>query len=141
LEEETHLIGMAKKIFLMAGGLAVQKYQMALEKEQEVLSDLADIMIQVFAAESALLRTKKLVEKSGPDKAANAVDMTQVFVREAFDRVEARAKEALAAMESGDSLRTQLSVLKKLTRASAFDTVSAKRRIAARVVQAEKYIV
>lgn len=141
LEEEAHLIGMAKKIFLMVGGIAVQKYQTALEKEQEVLSDLADIMIQVFAAESALLRTKKLIAKIGSDKAANAIDMTQVYVREAFDRVDGYAKEALATMETGDTLRTQLSVLKKLTRAGAFDTVAVKRRIAARVTQGEKYIV
>jgi hypothetical protein len=95
----------------------------------------------VFAAESALLRTKKLIAKAGTDKAANAIDMTQVYVREAFDRVDGHAKEALATMETGDTLRTQLSVLKKLTRAGAFDTVAVKRRIAARVTQGEKYIV
>jgi alkylation response protein AidB-like acyl-CoA dehydrogenase len=141
LEEEAHLIGMAKKIFLMVGGIAVQKYQTALEKEQEVLSHLADVMIQVFAAESALLRTRKLIAKFGAEKAANAIDMTQTFVREAFETVESRAKEALAAMESGDTLRTQLSVLKKLTRQNPVDTVAVKRRIAARVIQGEKYIV
>ncbi|KIL40220.1 acyl-CoA dehydrogenase [Gordoniibacillus kamchatkensis] len=141
LAEEAHLIAMAKNIFLMVGGIAVQKYQLDLEKEQEVLAGLADIMIQVFAAESALLRTRKLLAEAGESKAANAIDMTQVFVRQAFDIVESRAKEALAAMESGDTLRTQLSVLKKLTRQNPVDTVAVKRRIAARVIKGEKYIV
>jgi alkylation response protein AidB-like acyl-CoA dehydrogenase len=141
LEQEVHLTRMAKKIFLLIGGLAVQKYQSALEKEQEVLSSLADIMIQVFAMESALLRTKKLIARAGEEKAKNAVEMTTVFVHEAFARVEDRAKEALSAMEAGDMLRTQLSVLKKLTRSTPADTVGLKRNIAARVIQSEKYIV
>ncbi|MFC0214645.1 acyl-CoA dehydrogenase family protein [Paenibacillus chartarius] len=141
LAEEVHLLAMAKNIFLMVGGIAVQKYQMALEKEQEVLANLADIMIQVFASESALLRTRKLIAKSGEAKAANAIDMTQAFIRESFAIVEARAREALSTMETGDTLRTQLSVLKKLTRMNPFDTVAVKRRIAARVIQGEKYIV
>ncbi|MFD0697062.1 acyl-CoA dehydrogenase family protein [Paenibacillus sp. GCM10027628] len=141
LAEETHLVSMAKKIFLMAGGLAVQKYGMALEKNQEVLSNLADMMIQIFAAESGLLRTWKQIEKAGEEKAKNAIQMTTVFVHEAFDKIEAYAKEALSTMEEGDVLRTQLSILKKLTRRSSVNTVGLKRDIAARVIQGEKYIV
>ncbi|MCZ8518610.1 MULTISPECIES: acyl-CoA dehydrogenase family protein [Paenibacillus] len=139
LEEETHLLAMAKKIFLMAGAGAVQKYQMKLEAEQEILSHLADIMILVFAMESALLRTKKLIGRGGEAKVKNAVDMTTVFVHESFDRIHELAKESLAAMETGDTLRTQLSVLKKLTRKSAVNTIELKRSIAARVIDAEKY--
>lgn len=141
LEEEVHLIAMAKKIFLMAGGIAVQKYGMALEKNQEVLSNLADMMIQIFAAESGLLRTQKLIAKAGEEKAKNAIQATTVFVHEAFDKIEAYAKEALSTMEEGDVLRTQLSILKKLTRRSAVNTVALKRDIAARVIQGERFIV
>ncbi|SDN70267.1 Acyl-CoA dehydrogenase [Paenibacillus sp. yr247] len=141
LEEETHLIDMTKKIFLMVGGLAVQKYQKALDKEQEVLSHLADIMIQVFAMESVLLRTKKIAQKSGEDKAVNAIEMTQVFIREAFEKVESRAKEALMTMDSGDALRTQLSVLKKLSQVNPLDSLALKRSIAARVIQVERYTI
>jgi len=141
LAEEAHLIAAAKKIFLMVGGLAVQKYQNALDKEQEVLGALADIMIQVYVGESVLLRAKKIASNTGEDKAANAFDMTQVFVREAFNKIEAHAREALVRMESGDTLRTQLSVLKKLTRQNPIDTVTLKRNIAARVIQSEKFIV
>ncbi|UFT99260.1 acyl-CoA dehydrogenase family protein [Radiobacillus kanasensis] len=141
LEQEQHLISMAKKMFLMVGGLAVQKYQHRLEEEQEVLSHLADIMIQVFAAESAYLRTKKLIDKQGEEKAANAIAMTQVFVHEAFDKIESLAKDALAAIESGDMLRAQLSVLKKLARRTPVNTVGLKREIAERVVASERYVV
>ncbi|QDP41895.1 acyl-CoA dehydrogenase family protein [Radiobacillus deserti] len=141
LEQEKHLVSMAKKMFLMVGGLAVQKYQQKLEDEQEVLSVLADIMIQVFAAESAYLRTKKLMDKQGEEKAANAIAMTEVFIHEAFDKIESLAKEGLSAIESGDMLRTQLSVLKKLARRTPVNTVALKREIAERVVASERYVV
>jgi alkylation response protein AidB-like acyl-CoA dehydrogenase len=141
LEEETHLVSMAKKIFLMAGGLAVQKYGMALEKEQEVLSYLADMMIEIFAMESALLRTQKHIGKVGEDKVKNAIQMTIVYIHEAFERIESCAKQSLSAMEEGDMLRTQLSILKKLSRSTSVNTVSLKREIAARVIQGEKYVV
>ncbi|MDB4868632.1 MAG: acyl-CoA dehydrogenase [Cohnella sp.] len=140
LEQETHMLSMAKKIFLMAGAQAVQKYQTKLEQEQEVLSHLADMMISVFAMESALLRTRKLIDKMGEEKARNAIDMTVVFVHEEFARIENWAKETLAVMEEGDTLRTQLSVLKKLTRKSAVNTLGLKRQIAAKVIEAEKYV-
>lgn len=138
LEEETHLLSMAKKIFLMAGGSAVQKYNVKLEREQEIVSSLADIMIAVYAMESALLRTKKGLDRRGEEK--SAIAMTRVFIHEAFEKVESLAREALSAMEEGDTLRTQLSVLKKLTRRSAVNTVQLKREIAARVIQTEGYV-
>ncbi|MDO3681120.1 acyl-CoA dehydrogenase family protein [Paenibacillus ehimensis] len=141
LEQENHLLAMAKKIFLMVGAQAVQKYQTKLDQEQEILSHLADIMIAVFAMESALLRTKKLIAAGGEGKALNAIDMTTVFVHESFARIEEWAKEALAAMESGDMLRTQLSVLKKLTRKTPINAIEIKREIASRVIEAEKYVV
>ncbi|WP_445323741.1 acyl-CoA dehydrogenase family protein [Paenibacillus sp. FSL R5-0407] len=141
LEPETHLLAMAKKIFLMTGAQAVQKYQLKLEQEQEILSHLADIMISIFAMESALSRTKKCIDRSGEDKAGLAIAMTVAFVQEQFGRIETWAKEVLAAMESGDVLRTQLSVLKKLTKRSAVNTLELKRQIASKVIEAEKYVV
>ncbi|MEB3101632.1 acyl-CoA dehydrogenase family protein [Ferviditalea candida] len=141
LEQESHLIGMAKKIFLMIGGQAVQKYQTKLENEQELLSLLADIMIQIFAMESAYIRTKKQIDRAGADKAENFIRMTQIAVHEAFDAVEAFAKEALSYMESGDMLRTQLSILKKLTRRTPVDTVGLKREVARLVIANESYVV
>lgn len=140
LEEEAHLLSMSKKIFLMAGAQAVQKYQLKLEREQELLSHLADIMIAIYAMESALLRTQKLIASAGEDKAALPIAMTSVFIYEEFGKIEAWAKEALSYMEQGDLLRTQLSILKKLTKRSAMNTLSLKRQIAAKVIEAEKYV-
>jgi alkylation response protein AidB-like acyl-CoA dehydrogenase len=140
LEEEAYLLTMAKKIFLMAGAQAVQKYQLKLEREQEVLSHLADMMIAIYAMESALLRTKKRIAQAGEDKAALYIAMTTVFIQEEFGKIEALAKETLSYMETGDMLRTQLSILKKLTKRSAVNTLSLKRQIAAEVIRAEKYV-
>ncbi|MBP3950764.1 acyl-CoA dehydrogenase family protein [Bacillus suaedae] len=141
LEQEEYLISMAKKIFLMLGGIAVQKYQLKLEEEQEILSHLADIMIQVFSMESAYLRTKKLIDKKGEAHCQNSIEMTQVIVHESFDIIEHLAKDALSAMESGDILRTQLSILKKLARRVPVNTIELKRQIAKRVISAEKFLV
>ncbi|EES75256.1 putative acyl-CoA dehydrogenase family member 9, mitochondrial [Paenibacillus sp. oral taxon 786 str. D14] len=140
LEEEAYLLSMAKKIFLMVGAQAVQKYQLKLEREQEVLSHLADMMIAIYAMESALLRTKKRIAQAGEDKAALYIAMTKVFIQEEFGKIEALAKETLSYMETGDMLRTQLSILKKLTKRSALNTLSLKRQIAAEVIRAEKYV-
>lgn len=140
LDQEAHLIKMAKKIFLMAGAQAVQKYQLKLEDEQEILSHLSDMMISVYAMESALLRTQKIIDRSGEDKARLPILMTTVFVHDEFNKIETWAKEVLAAMESGDTLRTQLSILKKLTRKSPVNTLGLKREIAEKVIAAEKYV-
>lgn len=140
LEQEAHLIKMAKKVFLMCGAQAVQKYQMKLEEQQEILSHLADMMISVFAMESALLRTQKRISKNGEAANQNAIEMTEVFVHEEFIKIEQGAKEILAAMESGDTLRTQLSILKKLVRRSNLNLLGLKRNIATRVISAEKYV-
>lgn len=141
LSQQAHLLSMAKKVFLMVGGVAVQKYGMGLEKEQEVLSNLADMMIQIYAMESAYLRTQKLIRRNGEDKARNAIQMTIVYIQEAFAKIEGWAKETLSTMEEGDVLRTQLSILKKLTKTTPIDTIGLKREIAARVIEAERYVV
>lgn len=140
LEEETHLTAMAKKIFLMAGAAAVQRYGPRLEEEQEALAALADMLIQLYAMESALLRAKKLLARQGDERAALAVAMTRVFAHDAFGQIEALAKETLSAVDSGDSLRTQLSALKKLTRRSPVDTIALKRQIAAAVIREEGFV-
>jgi alkylation response protein AidB-like acyl-CoA dehydrogenase len=141
LEEEANLIDNAKKIFLMSAGLAVEKYQMELEKQQEILRDIADIAIEVYAMESAWLRAKKALDKEGEEKAQLKVDLTRAYVYEAFPRVEQRARHILSAMEEGDVLRTQLSVLKKLTRYTPINEVALKRSIAKQVLEADGYVV
>lgn len=140
LAQERHLLSMAKKIFLMVGAQAVRKHQMKLEQEQETLSLLADMMIAAYAMESALLRTRKRIDRDGEERAQHAVMMTQVLVHDLFGQIEQGAREALAAMQAGDALRTGLSILKKLARRTPVDTVGLKRRIAARVIEAQRYV-
>ncbi|QYR24367.1 hypothetical protein KZ483_26810 [Paenibacillus sp. sptzw28] len=144
LAKETYRIQQAKKTFLAVGGLAVQKFGLALEQQQEVLCMLADMMIQIFAMESANLRSRKMLKREASSasisaKTQNAIDMTVVFVQEAMEKIERLAKTALAALEEGDALQTQLSVLKKLMRSPLADTVALKRNIAARVIRSEQY--
>ncbi|WP_202080347.1 acyl-CoA dehydrogenase family protein [Caldalkalibacillus salinus] len=141
LEEEQHLLAMAKKIFLMTSGLAFEKYQEQLEQEQEIVSKLSDMIIQIFAMESMLLRTKKIRDKGGEPKAKQAIDMTEVFVHESMEKMEKWAKDVITEMESGDMLRTQLSILKKLTKRQPMSYISKKRHIAQKVIAAEKYVV
>lgn len=139
LGNEDLLLEQAKKAFLMVGGLAVQKYQQKIEAEQEILANLADLMLEIYAMESAILRAKKALEQN-TDKAQLKVTMAQVYVNEAFARIESIGRETLAAMEEGDMFRTQLAIFKKLVRFNPINTVARKREIAAKVIEAEKYV-
>ncbi|WP_431308731.1 acyl-CoA dehydrogenase family protein [Alicyclobacillus fastidiosus] len=138
LERETYMLDMMKKIFLFTGGVAVQTYQMKLKDEQEALAALADIAIQIYVLESAILRTKKALT-AGKD-VDNKVDMTVAFAQTAYETVEQTAKTLLASVAEGDMLRTQLSMLKKLTRVLPVNVTAINRRIAQRVIDAEKYL-
>lgn len=140
LEQEAHLLKMAKKIFLLVGAGAVQTFQAKLEHEQEILGNLADIMIAIFGMESALLRTQKKISQSSEEKAKLAILMTTAYINEEFGRIEEWAREVLTAMASGDMLRTQLSVLKKWAKRSPLNLIAIKREIAAQVIQAENYV-
>lgn len=138
LDEAVTLLENAKKIFLMVGGTAVQKYQTTIERQQEVLSHLADMMILTYAMESALLRAKRKRMTSGA--ADHAVRMATVFVHQSFSTIEGLAKEILAYVEEGDMLRMQLSVLKKLCRRSEINTVQLEREIAQVVISNEQFV-
>jgi alkylation response protein AidB-like acyl-CoA dehydrogenase len=139
LAQEKQYLEMSKKLFLMIAGSGVQKYQQELEKEQEILSNIADMVIELYAMESAILRTEKAVGKNGVEKEEQKLDMTRVYVQEGLQRMEAWARESLSAMEEGDTLRTMLSIVRKLTRHNPINTVSIKRDIANRLIEAEKY--
>lgn len=141
LEQEKYLLRNAKKIALMIAGLAVQKYGKALDQEQEILVNIADIVSQVYAMEAAILRTEKAIQATGEDKNAQKILYTQIFAQVAFLEIESHAKESLIAMESGDSLRMMMSALRKLTRFTPVNVIEKKRQAAKGVFEAEKYIV
>jgi len=141
LAAEKHLIDMTRKIILMVAGSALMKYQQAISKEQELLAFAADMLIELYAMDSVVKRTEKAIAASGLEHEQQKLELTTVYVQEAFDRIEGWAKEALAAMEEGDDLRLRLSILKKLTRRTPINTVQLKRAIADRVIAAEGYTV
>ncbi|WP_312468921.1 acyl-CoA dehydrogenase family protein [Neobacillus sp.] len=141
LAQEKHLLKNAKKIGLLAAGLAAQKYGKALEKEQEVLANIADIASNVYAMESVVLRTEKAMVKEGLEKSKQKLLYTQIFCQEAFNKLEQDAKETLVAVEQGDTLRMMLSSLRKFTRHTPINVIAKKREAADVIIEAERYIV
>ncbi|MDT5270622.1 MAG: hypothetical protein QOH49_2808 [Acidobacteriota bacterium] len=140
LAAEGRLAKNAKKVALMVLGTAAQKYMAALSEEQEVLIGASNIIMDVFAMESAILRAQKLAAAQGPEQAALYLDMVSVFCNDAVERVEAEAKNTLAAIVEGDELRTLLAALKRFTRHTPINTVVARRRIAGAMIKANRYV-
>lgn len=126
LEQEKYLVRNAKKMVLLGAGLAAQKYMEKLENEQEILANLADMTAEVYNMESAVLRTEKAIQTSGEEKNKQKLLYTQVYVQEAFNRIENDAKEILIAVEEGDTLRMMLSSLRKLTRHTPTNVIAKK---------------
>ncbi|MFZ0450190.1 MAG: acyl-CoA dehydrogenase family protein [Desulfatiglandaceae bacterium] len=139
LAVQEHMVKMSKKIALMVSGVAAQKFQQKLAKEQEVLARIADIVIEIFAMESGLLRTLKLIDSAGEEKAKYQIAATKAYVDDTIPRIEVWAKQALAYVEEGDMLRTQLAGLKKLARYQTIDAISLKKEIAERIIELESY--
>lgn len=136
---QQEMVDISKKISLLVTGAAVQKYMMKLADEQEILGLISDMVIQVFAMESGLLRAMKTMERFEDERAQIQKAMVKVFVNDAFDRLEGFARKALAAVAEGDTLRTQLSALKKLSRFTPVNTIALRRQIADYVTKAGKY--
>jgi len=140
LAAETKLARNAKKVGLMTLGTAAQKYMMTLGDQQEVLIGIADIIMDAYAMESAILRTQKLAASQGEAATARYVDMTRVFCNDAVERIEARAKNTLAGMAEGDELRTLLAALRRFTKLTPANTIAARQRIANEMIEANRYV-
>ena len=140
LAAEAKLAKNAKKVALMVLGTAAQKYMTALAEEQEVLIGASNIIMDVFAMESAILRAQKLAASQGEEQSALNLDMVRVFCNDAVERVEAEAKNTLAAVADGDELRTLLAALKRFTKHTPVNTVAARRRIADAMIKANRYV-
>lgn len=141
LAQEKVLVANAKKIGLLAAGLAAQRFGTKLEAEQEVLVNIANIANNLFAMESAVLRTEKAIGRDGVEKANQKLLYTQIFCQEAFEEIEKAAKDTLIASVEGDTLRMMLSALRKLTRYTPYNLVVKKREASVKLIDAEKYIV
>ncbi|MDZ7696072.1 MAG: acyl-CoA dehydrogenase family protein [Deltaproteobacteria bacterium] len=136
---QEHMVKMSKKIALMVAGVAAQKFGQNLAKEQEVLAKVADIVIEIFAMESGLLRTLKIITKAGEAKAAYQIKAVQAYVNDMVPQIESWAKDIIAYVEEGDMLRTQLAGIKKLARYQPIDAITLKREIADRIIELEAY--
>ncbi|NDC78417.1 MAG: acyl-CoA dehydrogenase [Chitinophagia bacterium] len=136
---ERKLVANLKKALLMVAGGAVQKLMMKLEHEQEVLMNLADMGIEIFHAESALLRAMRLSQERGEAAVALQIDIARTYLYDAADRINKSGKDAINAFASGDEQRMMLLGLKRFTKAEPFNTKDARRRIAARVIADERY--
>ncbi|HEY6247853.1 MAG TPA: acyl-CoA dehydrogenase family protein [Pyrinomonadaceae bacterium] len=140
LAAEQKLAQNAKKVALMTLGTAAQKYMMKLADQQEVLMGIADVIMDTYAMETAILRSRKLVSSQGEAAAERYLDMTRVFCNDAVERIEARAKNTLAGMSEGDELRTLLAALKRFTKLQPMNTIAARQRIADEMISANKYV-
>ncbi|HXL81395.1 MAG TPA: acyl-CoA dehydrogenase family protein [Pyrinomonadaceae bacterium] len=139
LAVEQKLAQNAKKVALMTLGTAAQKYMTKLGDQQEILLGIADVIMDAYAMESAILRAQKLAASQSEEAAARYIDMTRVFCNDAVERVEARAKNTLAGMADGDELRTLLAALRRFTKLTPMNTITARQRIADVLITANKW--
>ena len=140
LAAEQKLTTNAKKVALMTLGTAAQKYMMKLADQQEILMGIADIIMDAYAMETAILRARKLVAAKGESASERYLDMTRVFCNDAVERIEAKAKNTLAGMSEGDELRTLLAALRRFTKLQPMNTIAARQRIANDLIAANKWI-
>ncbi len=145
-EEDTSLFAAEKKVLqnlkkatLMVAGAAVQKLMMSLSKEQEILMNIADMASYIYIAESAMLRTEKLVSLRGEEVVKGQLDLMRIYFVEAVDGVAKAGKEALWAFGEGDELRMMLVGLRRFTKMEPFNVKSARQEVAKRLIEANKY--
>ena len=139
LAEEARVVANCKKIFLQAAGGAVQKFREKLAEEQELIGALANIVMEIYAMESSLLRAQKAAATRGEAAASVMIDAARVFIADAAERIEHDARRALAAVHEGDMLTTQMAVLKRFGKRAPVDTIALRRRVAAAVQAQDRY--
>ena len=139
LAEEHKLVAQAKKLGLFAAGSATQKYMQAIQDQQEIMGAIADMTIETYAMESAVLRAQKIVEAKGESGAALPLAMTRVYLSQSMEKVESAARKVIAAVADGDMLRTQLAILRRLAKYEPFNTVDLRQQIAQKMIERGKY--
>jgi alkylation response protein AidB-like acyl-CoA dehydrogenase len=139
LADERKLVMSAKKLGLFVAGAATQKYMQAIQDQQEVMGAIADMVIETYAMESAVLRAQKVAERNGEAAASLPIAMTRVYLAQAMEKIEAAAKKVIAAVADGDMLRTQLAILRRLAKHEPFNTIELRQQIAQKVIERGKY--
>jgi alkylation response protein AidB-like acyl-CoA dehydrogenase len=140
LAEERKIVGNAKKVALFVAGVASQRYMMKLADEQEVMAAMANIIIETYAMESALLRAEKLIAGNGESASQLASAMARVYVSAAMDKIESNARKVIAAAAEGDNLRIQTAVLRRLVKYDPINSVALRQQIAQKIIEAGKYV-
>lgn len=130
-----------KKAGLMIAGAAVQKFMTNLKDEQEILMHLADMLIEGYAAESALLRTEKIVSMRGEEKSGIYIDLARIYLHSAIEKSAWAGKQAIFAFAQGDEERMMLMGLKRFMKTEPFNLKEARRRVADRMLQANDYCI
>ncbi|MCW3080490.1 acyl-CoA dehydrogenase family protein [Segetibacter sp.] len=138
--KELKSIANFKKAILMTAGAAVQKLMMKLESEQEILMNVADMMIETFTAESALLRVMKLVKTRGESAVQFERDMMGVYLNDAADKINKYGKDAINAFAEGDEQRMMLLGMKRFTKMQPYNAKDARRRIAEKLIKDGRYV-
>jgi Acyl-CoA dehydrogenase, C-terminal domain/Acyl-CoA dehydrogenase, middle domain len=141
LVEERQLLASAKKLALFAAGAATQKYMQKIEDEQEIMGLISDMVMEVYAMESTLLRTIKRVEAQSDAAAAIPIAITRVYLAQGMEKIQAAARRIIAAAAEGDMLRTQLAILRRLGKHDPYDTIELRRHIAEFAIERGKYAV
>tara|TARA_R110001599_G_scaffold160515_1_gene348294 strand:- start:930 stop:2744 length:1815 start_codon:yes stop_codon:yes gene_type:complete len=136
---EKEVVKNLKKVFLMVGGKAAMALQDRIEDEQEVMMNLADILIEIYAVESSMLRTEKLVSQRGEEACKDYIAMTQIYMAQAIDKVNAAAKEAIASFTKGDEQKVMLMGLKRFTKMDLVNTKELRRQVADTMIAKGKF--
>ena len=139
LADERKLVANAKKLGLFVAGAATQKYMQAIQDQQEVMGAIADMTIEIYAMESAVLRSQKIAEQKGELAAALPIAMTRVYMTQALEKIEAAARKVIADVADGDMLRTQMAILRRLAKHEPFNTIALRQQIAVKTLEAGKY--
>ena len=139
LAEEARVVANAKRMFLQAAGGAVQKFREKLAEEQELIGALSNVVMEIYAMESCLLRTQKAAASRGEAATQTMIDATRVFIAEAAERVEHEARRAVTAVNEGDMLTTQMAVLKRFGKRAPVDTIALRRGVAAAIQMQDRF--
>ena len=140
LAAERTMLANAKKAGLMVSGVATQKFMMALQDQQEIMAAMADMIIEIYAMEAAILRAQKSAARIGEAASAQAVNSARVYASTAMDKIESAAKKVLAGCSEGDMLRTQMTILRRLFKYEPIDTIALRQKIADKVIESGKYV-
>jgi len=139
LAQERNLVTQAKKLGLFVAGSATQKYMQTLQDQQEIMGAIADVVIEIYAMETAVLRAQKIIESNSEAAATLPIAMTRVYLSQAMEKIECAARKIISAVADGDMLRTQLAILRRLAKYEPFNTIALRQQVAQTMIERGKY--